>query len=86
VTMLTRRTALLLALALVATMAIAGVAYAKTIVGTNGNDINPPIRGTDNADTLYGLNGNEVILARGGEDEGYGGRGREDIWGMSGDD
>jgi Ca2+-binding RTX toxin-like protein len=82
VTILMRRTALLLALAMVATMAIAGVAYAATIVGTNGGDWGKMgMVGTPSSDTLYGLNGSDYIIGMRGADEIYGGRGRDELQG-----
>jgi hypothetical protein len=62
----TRRTALVLALALVATMAIAGVAFAKTFTGTQGVET---IKGTQQADVMYSLNGSDRLEGRGGPDK-----------------
>jgi cbb3-type cytochrome oxidase cytochrome c subunit len=50
-----KRTVLLVVLAAVFMVALAGVAYAApTLVGTNDNDF---IKGASKADTIYGLNG-----------------------------
>lgn len=49
-----RKLTLLAALVALMSLAVAGVAYAETFVGTNGPD---RIVGTDSSDTISGLGG-----------------------------
>jgi Ca2+-binding RTX toxin-like protein len=78
-----KRTALVLVLAMVATMAIASVAYAKTFVGTNKADT---IFGTSAKDVMYGLNGSDRLGGKGAADQLYGGRGPHHLIGNGGND
>jgi Ca2+-binding RTX toxin-like protein len=63
--------------------AFASVAYAKTLVGTNGPD---DLEGTNNRDTVYGLSGGDDINGKLGTDDLYGGRGGDEIKGRGHDD
>jgi Ca2+-binding RTX toxin-like protein len=92
------RTALLLALAMVMTVALAGVAYAKTFVGTNQHDALPgddAIYGGRGFDEMYGNGGDDYMNAGSGDaiiSGGYGndylvgGRDGAGLYGNAGDD
>ena len=76
---------LLVSLILAMMLLVSGVALAKNITGTNGND---NLRGTNKADKIFGGKGNDVLRGRAGadilegqedEDALYGGRGRDRI-------
>ena len=80
-----KSTLLFVSLALAMILLVSGVALAKTVVGTEGDDV---IIGTRKADDLRGAGGEDVIRGRAGddlirgddqEDELYGGKGRDRI-------
>jgi len=60
-----------------------GVAWAATIVGTNGDDTR---RGTEARDFMYGLNGDDDLRGRGGNDLIEGGAGRDILRGQERND
>ena len=60
-----KRTLLLVLLALAIMLLTSGVALAKTIRGTDGDDF---LRGTKNADNIRGRDGEDVIRGRAGAD------------------
>ena len=62
-------------------LALAGVAIAKTAVGTDGNDT---LRGSEGPDQLYGEAGADTLLALGGDDYVEGGPGADAIIGGPG--
>lgn len=87
-----RRGYLAASLALIACCALATVAYAATINGTNGDDV---LLGTGSKDTItakggddlvFGNQGNDRIVGGLGHDELLGGNGADDIDADSGDD
>jgi Ca2+-binding RTX toxin-like protein len=65
-----------LAVALVAFFAVAGVAQADLIEGTNGNDT---IQGTAHDDVIVAKGGNDYVIGGGGADFVRGGRGSDTI-------
>jgi hypothetical protein len=65
-------------------MILGGVAQAKDITGTNGDD--NPLRGTDSADFISGLDGADYIVGEGGADGLYGGSGDDEVHGNAGRD
>jgi Ca2+-binding RTX toxin-like protein len=73
-----RRIAILAAAALMLTFIVASVAYAATLVGTNGSNA---LIGTRGPDTIYGLNGFDVLEGKAGEDELYAGKGPDEAYG-----
>jgi RTX calcium-binding nonapeptide repeat (4 copies) len=88
-----RRTILLVSLMALAMLLLAsGVALAKYIGGTDGDD---NLRGTKRADTINSYRGNDVVKGRKGndtlngnpgEDRVYGGQGNDKIFGGDGKD
>ena len=78
-----RRAAVAVALALLMATALAGAAWAATLVGTAGPD---EIAGTSKAETIYGLDGVDYLSGRGAGDELYSGRGRDLLFGRFGPD
>ncbi|MDQ4071946.1 MAG: hypothetical protein M3088_03580 [Actinomycetota bacterium] len=79
---MTRTLAICLLMGLVC-LALAGVAIAKTAVGTDGNDL---LRGSDGPDQLYGEAGGDTLLALGGDDYVEGGPGADALVGGPGVD
>ena len=75
-----RRAVVALAPALLVATALAGAAWAATLVGTAGPD---EIAGTSKAETLYGLDGRDSLSGRGAGDVPYGGVRRRGILGSS---
>jgi Ca2+-binding RTX toxin-like protein len=76
------RAARVLAVAVVALLALTGVA-AAAIIGTAGSDT---LTGTPGDDAIYGLAGNDNLNGLQGNDDLYGGPGADDIRGGPGDD
>jgi Ca2+-binding RTX toxin-like protein len=76
-------TRLTAALAVVVSLAFAGIAWAADLTGTTGRD---HIKGTQSADTINALAGNDEIHARGGDDTVNGGPGRDEERGGKGKD
>lgn len=64
-------------------LALAGVAIARTAVGTPGNDL---LRGSEGPDQLYGEAGGDSLLALGGDDYVEGGPGADALVGGPGVD
>jgi Ca2+-binding RTX toxin-like protein len=64
-------------------LALAGVATAKTVQGTSGNDL---LYGTPNADVIYGYAGEDFLYGGSGNDHLDGGRGQDHIKGGPGND
>jgi Ca2+-binding RTX toxin-like protein len=67
----------------VALLALAAVAQAKTMVGDNGPD---HLTGTAHADLLKGLGGKDTLTGRAGQDRLFGGRGPDVLRGGHGRD
>ena len=78
-----RRILLLVAAIAMAVVVASGVAWAATIVGTNGDDTRT---GTENRDFMYGLNGDDTLVGRGGDDVIEGGGQRDILRGGDGND
>jgi Ca2+-binding RTX toxin-like protein len=78
-----RQAVVAVALALLIATALAGVAWAATLVGTAGPD---QLHGSSEVDTIYGLDGSDSLSGRGAGDELYGGRGRDILLGRFGPD
>jgi Ca2+-binding RTX toxin-like protein len=78
-----KRIAILATAALMLTFIIASVAYAATLVGTNGSNA---LIGTSGPDTIYGLNGFDVLEGKSGADELYAGKGPDEAYGARGAD
>jgi RTX calcium-binding nonapeptide repeat (4 copies) len=78
-----RRAVLLVAAMAMAMVVASGVAWAATIVGTNGDDTR---NGTNNRDFMYGLNGDDVLRGRDGNDVIEGGGGADVLRGQPGND
>jgi Ca2+-binding RTX toxin-like protein len=78
-----RRTTLLLSVMVATLLVASGVAWAATIVGTNGNDTR---NGTANRDYMYGLNGNDQLSGRAGDDQIEGGGANDTLNGDGGND
>jgi Ca2+-binding RTX toxin-like protein len=78
-----RRAGVAVVLALIMATALAGAAWAATLVGTAGPD---EIAGTSKPETIYGLDGRDSLSGRGADDELYGGRGRDILLGRFGPD
>ena len=70
-------------LSLVAALALASVALADTITGTDANDA---LTGTAGDDAIYGRAGNDTILGAAGDDTLDGGAGADDLAGGAGQD
>lgn len=81
-----RRVVLVLGLAGLLVLAVAGVALAGTFVGTNQADTCPKVCGGDNNDNIYGLNGGDTMRGAGGNDYMEGGLGNDFIHGDSAND
>lgn len=71
------------AIAVVVSLAVAGIAWAADLTGTTGRD---HIKGTQSADTINALAGNDEVHARGGGDTVNGGPGRDEERGGKGKD
>ena len=78
-----RRVGVAVALTLLMATALAGAAWAATLVGTVGPD---EIASTSKAETIYSLDGRDSLSGRGAGDELYGGRGRDILLGRFGPD
>ena len=78
-----RRIAIPAAAALMLTFIVASVAYAATLVGTNGSNA---LIGTRGPDIIYGLNGFDVLESKRGNDELYTGAGNDEAYGAKGAD
>jgi Ca2+-binding RTX toxin-like protein len=78
-----RRAVVAVALALLMATALAGAAWAATLVGTAGDN---HLTGTPEKDEIYGLAGGDAIDGRGKADDLHGGRGIDEILGRSGND
>jgi Ca2+-binding RTX toxin-like protein len=78
-----KRVVLLVAAIAIAVVLASGVAWAATIVGTNGDDTRT---GTENRDFMYGLNGDDTLVGRGGNDVIEGGGDRDILRGGDGND
>jgi Ca2+-binding RTX toxin-like protein len=78
-----RRAGFVVALALLMATALAGVAWAATLVGTDEPD---RLSGSPNNDKILGHGGNDIIGGREGDDYIRGGGGDDYIFGMWGDD
>lgn len=78
-----RKATLLAALAAVMIVGAAGLAWAKTDTGNNGDN---HIVGTDGQDQLYGAGGDDTIRGLEDDDLEYGGAGEDRLWGGLGDD
>jgi Ca2+-binding RTX toxin-like protein len=78
-----RRVVVAVALAILMTTALAGVAWAATLVGTDEPD---RLIGSPNNDKILGHGGNDKIGGREGDDYIRGGGGNDYIEGHSGDD
>jgi Ca2+-binding RTX toxin-like protein len=78
-----RHIAVLATGALVLTFIVASVAYAATLVGTNGSNA---LIGTGGPDIIYGLNGYDVLEGKAGPDELYAGKGTDEVYGARGAD
>jgi len=68
---------------LVAALALAGIAQARTLVGTSGPD---RLVGTPRADLLKGKGGKDTLIGRGGRDRLFGGPGPDVLRGGPGRD
>ncbi len=78
------RTSLTAALcAVVASLALATGAQAKSVSGTNGGD---SLSGTSSADAIKAKGGNDRVQARGGDDRVNAGKGRDRVSAGGGDD
>jgi Ca2+-binding RTX toxin-like protein len=78
-----RRAVVAVALALLMVTALAGVAWAATLIGNAGDN---NLRGTSEKDVIYGMAGGDAIDGRGKADELHGGSGNDEILGRSGND
>ena len=78
-----KRTLLLVSLALAIMLLTSGVALAKTISGTDGDDF---LRGTKKADSIDAMDGDDVVRGRGGNDEIWGGNDEDTLYGNKGRD
>jgi serralysin len=78
-----RRILLMVAVVAVALVVASGVAWAATIVGTNGDDTR---LGTENRDFMYGLNGDDTLKGLAGNDVIEGGGDRDILRGGDGND
>ncbi len=85
-----RRSVLLLALVLSATLLAAGAAFAVDrncdggeCKGTGGSDV---LDGSEVRDTIYGLGGDDVVVGRGGSDILKGGPNQDRVYGGEGND
>ena len=78
-----RRAGLMVALTLLMATALAGVAWAATLVGTDEPD---KLVGSPNNDKIFGYGGNDRISAGEGDDYIRGGGGNDYIEGRLGDD
>src|SRR5215203_7043490 len=78
-----RKATLLAALVAVIIVGAAGIAWAKTDAGNNGDN---HIVGTDGEDQLFGLGGDDTIRGLEDDDLEYGGSGEDRLWGGLGDD
>ena len=87
-----RRTVLLVSLMTLVMLLTSGVALAKFISGTDGDDT---LRGTKYADNIFanagndvvnGLKGNDSLTGGTGNDKVYGGAGKDKISGKNGED
>jgi Ca2+-binding RTX toxin-like protein len=74
---------LLLSTIVVLVAVFAGVALAKNVFGTNGDDV---LRGTVQADDIRGKGGNDELYAGAGNDKLYGGNGRDKLYGHDDND
>jgi hypothetical protein len=78
-----RRARLPFAGVLLAALVIVIPAAAKTVTGTNGNDV---LRGSDRSDKLYGKGGNDRLFGLDGNDLLVGGPGKDLLEGAAGND
>jgi Ca2+-binding RTX toxin-like protein len=78
-----RKATLLAALVAVMIVGAAGVAWAVTDYGNNGDN---KIVGTDGQDQLFGAGGDDTIRGLEDDDLIYGGFGEDSLWGGLGDD
>jgi Ca2+-binding RTX toxin-like protein len=78
-----RRAILILATMSLGVLMLSGVALARDITGTFGDDLRI---GTNQADRIYGLGGKDTIIGRGGPDDCYGGSGMDVVRCGSGND
>lgn len=78
-----KRASLLLSMVAVLVAAFAGVAFAKNVFGTNGDDV---LRGTQVADDIRGMGGNDELYAGAGNDRLNGGDGNDLLHGHGDND
>jgi hypothetical protein len=78
-----RRALLIVATMVLGVVLLSGVALAKNITGTFGQD---NLRGTNQLDRIYGLGAADTISGLGGPDDLYGGSGQDEVRARDGND